>query len=42
MLKFLFGVIVGIIVATIGFSGMAKIADKGVAEIQKAVKPAAK
>ena len=42
MLNFLFGVIVGIAAATIGFSGLAKMADKGVAEEQKVVKESAK
>ena len=34
MTKFLIGFVAGIIVASVGFSGIARIADKGVQTIQ--------
>jgi len=34
-MNFLTGVIVGIIVATVGFSGIAKMADKGVDKLKE-------
>jgi uncharacterized membrane protein YtjA (UPF0391 family) len=34
-MNFLTGVIVGIIVATVGFGGIAKIADKGVDKLKE-------
>ena len=37
MLNFIFGVGVGIAVATVGFSGIANWADKGVHEVQHQV-----
>jgi len=42
MFKFIFGVLVGIAATTIGFSGMAMMADKGVVEVQKVLKDSAK
>ena len=42
MTKFLVGFILGIAVATVGFSGVAKVADRGVSQVQSAVKEAAK
>lgn len=35
MKEFISGVVVGLIVATVGFSGVVKILDSGVAEIKK-------
>ena len=37
-MQFILGLIVGIIVATVGFTGVAQIADKGVSAIQGTVK----
>lgn len=34
-MNFIAGVIVGIVIATVGFSGIAKIADKGVDKIKE-------
>jgi len=34
--------VLGIVAATVGFSGVAKIADNGVAEIQRVTKESAK
>jgi hypothetical protein len=42
MIKLIIGVIIGIVVATIGFSGIAAMADKGVAQVQAVAKDAAK
>jgi hypothetical protein len=42
MIKFLLGIVVGIVAATVGFSEMAKVADRGVAEVQAAAKNIAK
>ena len=42
MTKFLIGVVVGIVAATIGFSGMAKWADKGVVKVQEISKDISK
>jgi hypothetical protein len=39
-MNFIFGIIVGIIIATIGVQGVANIAEKGVAVIQHAAKQA--
>jgi hypothetical protein len=41
-MNFLIGVVVGIVVATIGFSGVAKIADRGVEAIKHEAKSIAK
>jgi len=35
MTKFILGVVVGIVIASVGFSGIARIADKGVQTIQQ-------
>jgi hypothetical protein len=37
-MQFILGLIVGIVVATIGFSGLAQWADRGVNVIQETVK----
>lgn len=42
MFQFVAGVIVGITVATVGFTGLANIADKGVDQAKVAVQEAAK
>jgi len=41
-MRFLTGVIVGIVIATIGFSGMARLADKGVGIVKETASQAAK
>jgi hypothetical protein len=38
MTKFLTGVIVGIVISTVGFSGIARLADRGVQTIQNQTK----
>ena len=38
MTKFLVGFVAGLVVATVGFSGMARIADSGVQTIQQTTK----
>ena len=35
MMNFIVGVIVGIVIATVGFSGIAKMADKGVDKVKE-------
>ena len=42
MVKFVAGFILGIVVATIGFSGVASIGDKGVDKIKEVSREAAK
>jgi hypothetical protein len=42
MMKFSVGVIFGIILATIGFSGLASLGDKGVQKVQEVAKEASK
>ena len=42
MIKLTIGFILGVVVATIGFSGLANMADKGVAQVQAVAKDAAK
>jgi len=42
MTKFLLGFVSGIVVATIGFSGVASIGDKGVEKIKEVSREAAK
>lgn len=42
MRNFVIGTIFGIVVATVGFSGIARIADTGVTKIQGVAKEAAK
>ncbi len=34
-MNFIAGVIVGIVIATVGFSGIAKMADKGVEKVKE-------
>lgn len=34
-MNFIYGVIFGIVIATVGFSGIAKMADKGVDKIKE-------
>jgi hypothetical protein len=41
-MKYLIGFIAGVIVATVGFNGIAKILDRGVSEIQNQTKELAK
>jgi hypothetical protein len=38
MTKFILGFVAGLIVATVGFSGIARIADRGVQTIQETSK----
>jgi uncharacterized membrane-anchored protein YhcB (DUF1043 family) len=38
MSKFLIGVVVGIVISTVGFSGIARLADRGVQTIQNQTK----
>jgi uncharacterized membrane protein YtjA (UPF0391 family) len=42
MTKFIVGFVLGVVVATVGFSGVAKMADQGVAKVQSVAKDAAK
>lgn len=42
MIKFTIGFVLGIVVTTIGFSGLANIADKGVVKVQEMSKDAVK
>lgn len=42
MIKFLAGVITGIIITTVGFSGIARMFDNGVQKVQDVSKEAAK
>lgn len=42
MLNFIFGTIFGIVISTIGFAGVAKIADTGVQKIQEVTRETAK
>ena len=42
MKKFILGFVLGIIVATVGFGGVARILDRGVTEIQTQSKELAK
>lgn len=41
-MKFFAGVIFGIVLATIGFSGLASLGDKGVQKVQEVAKEASK
>jgi hypothetical protein len=41
-MKFLAGTVFGIVIATIGFSGLASLGDKGVQKVQEVAKEAAK
>jgi flagellar biosynthesis protein FliR len=42
MIKFVAGVVVGIMICTVGFTGMARMFDNGVSQIQEAAKEASK
>ena len=42
MIKFVAGVIVGIVICTAGFSGIARMIDKGVNQVQEITKEASK
>jgi len=42
MINFMFGFVFGVMACTIGFTGMAKVADKGVESMQTTVKEVAK
>ena len=42
MLKFIVGIIFGIMVCTVGFSGLAQILDNGVSKVQSVAKDIAK
>jgi hypothetical protein len=42
MFKFAAGVVFGIILSTIGFTGLAKIGDKSIQKVQDAAKEVAK
>ena len=42
MSKFIIGVVFGIIVCTVGFSGIARMFDNGLAKVQSVAKDAAK
>ena len=42
MSKFILGVVVGIVVCTVGFSGIAKMFDNGVSKVQSVAKEASK
>ena len=41
-MRFFAGVVFGIVIATIGFSGLASLGDKGVQKVQEVAKEAAK
>ena len=42
MKNILIGIVIGIVVATVGFSGIARIMDNGVTKVQEVSKQAAK
>ena len=42
VIKFVAGVVVGIVICTVGFSGMARMLDNGVNKVQEVTKEAAK
>ena len=42
MIKFVAGVVVGIVICTVGFSGMARMFDNSVTKVQEITKEAAK
>jgi uncharacterized membrane protein YtjA (UPF0391 family) len=42
MFNFLIGVVFGIVISTVGFSGIAHVADAGVAKVQAVTKEAIK
>jgi uncharacterized membrane protein YtjA (UPF0391 family) len=41
-MKLIIGFVLGLVVATVGFSGIAKIFDNGIAKVQEVSKEAAK
>lgn len=42
MIKFVAGIVVGIAICTVGFTGMARMLDNGVNKVQEAAKEASK
>jgi flagellar biosynthesis protein FliR len=42
MMKFIVGIIFGIVICTVGFSGIARMFDHGVSKVQEVAKDAAK
>ena len=42
MTKFVAGIITGIVICTVGFTGIARMFDNGVAKVQEVAKDAAK
>jgi hypothetical protein len=42
MIKFVAGVVVGVVICTVGFSGIARMIDNGVTKVQEVTKEAAK
>ena len=42
MKNILIGIVIGIVIATVGFSGIARIMDNGVSKVQEVSKEAAK
>ena len=42
MIKFVVGVVVGIAICTVGFSGIARMIDNGINKVQEVTKEAAK
>jgi len=42
VIKFVAGVVVGIVICTVGFSGMARMFDNSVTKVQEITKEAAK
>jgi hypothetical protein len=42
MMQFIIGVVVGIVIATVGLTGIAQMADKGVSKMQETVKEVAR
>jgi hypothetical protein len=42
VIKFVVGVVVGIVICTVGFSGIARMIDNGVTKVQEVTKEAAK
>ena len=42
MIKFVAGVVVGVVICTVGFSGIARMIDNGVNKVQEVAKEATK
>jgi len=42
MTKFMFGFVLGVVVSTIGFTGLARVADRGVEHLKESSKEVAK